>query len=144
MVVLGPTNILVGEAGTARLDVERRSAIESVLENGSNVAIRTCTDLERTRARGFDALRAILACEPEDAETRAVAVLRMTALGEQALGKQARADAHGRGPTEDALWRPLGVRAMRGRHVLGHGGVSSGASALAKSGPPPLAKDGPG
>jgi hypothetical protein len=50
VVVVAPTNILVGDAWPARLDVERGSAIESVVEDGGDVTVGARADGEGSSA----------------------------------------------------------------------------------------------
>jgi len=76
------------------LDIERGSAIESVLENGGDVPVRTRADSECASARRLDALGAVLLREPEHRGTSGNRA-RVAALSEQSLGEQPRVDAYG-------------------------------------------------
>src|SRR6185295_14718428 len=116
-----PTNILVGDAGAARLDVERGSAIESVLEDGGDVSIGARADTEGALARCLDTIRSVLLRKTEHSQARAVAVLWVSPFGEKALGKPPSVDADGGGPSQDALRGPLGVLLKGERHVCGDG-----------------------
>src|SRR6185295_11093293 len=121
MVVVAPTNILVGDAGAARLDVERGSAIKSVLKDGSDVSIGARADTEGALARCLDTIRSVLLRKTEHSQARAVAVLWVSPFGEKALGKPPGVDADVGGPAEHALWGPLSVLLMSEWHMCGDG-----------------------
>ena len=68
MVVVATTNILVGDAGAAWLDVERGGAIEAMLQDGRDVSVGERADTERACAGCVEAIRAVLQGETEHAK----------------------------------------------------------------------------
>jgi hypothetical protein len=101
-------------------DVERWGAVESVLEDGGDVAVGAGADIERAttrrprRARHHTSSRGAEHARHE----RTVAVIRMAALGQKSLSELPRAVADGADAAKDALRRPLCVHPRRGRHAL--------------------------
>src|SRR5579863_2027062 len=118
VVVVAPTHVLVRERET-RLLVGARHAIEAVLEDRLDVPVRACPDAHGAVARRFQAHLAVTLAQPQDPQARAEALLGMGAIGENRLAQLACRRADLSRPSQDARWRPFGVRAMRARHVLG-------------------------
>src|SRR5688572_21506289 len=90
-----------------------------MLEAGRDIPVGERSDTEGACAGCVEAIRAVLLGEAEHAEARTIAVLGMSPLGEQALGKALGVDADAGGPAEDALGCPLGVLPVCEGHVCG-------------------------
>jgi hypothetical protein len=138
MVVVAPTHILVDDAWTSRSDVERRCAIEVVLQYRAHMPVRTSAGDEHLRARGVGTLVAVALGEPIDPEAGAVALLGMTALFEDRFCEHFSARADAFGPAQDAIWRPFRLFLVRDGHVLVDGRVLAAcvASRVATLAPP--------
>jgi hypothetical protein len=100
------------------------SAIEPVLQDRGDRAVGGGADVVAAPGGRFHPGRAVAAREPQDAEAGAEALLGMR------LGPHDRLD-EGNGRRADLprlvhhpRRRPLGVTAMRARHVLAHRGVA--------------------
>ena len=85
------------------------------------MAIRAGAGGERARTRGFEAAGVVAFGEPEDAETGAIALLGMRAVGEDGRDERRGLRPDGAGPADEARRPPLVVRLMRLRHVGGVG-----------------------
>ena len=81
--------------------------------------VRACPHAQRAVARRFEADLAVALAEPQDAQARAEALLGVRTIREDRLAQVARRRADLVCPRQDARRRPLGVRAVRARHVLG-------------------------
>ena len=73
-------------------------AVEAVLEHGVDVAVGAGADGDGAGAGGLQPGLAIALAEPEEAETRAVALLGMRAVGEDRLDEGGGLRADGAGP----------------------------------------------
>src|SRR5690606_23830049 len=106
--------------GCRRLGVTRRQggAVEAVLQDRVDVAVRPTTHGECADARGLESIAAVLLLEPDDPEARSEAVLRVLALGEDLLCKQRGVLADRLRPVDDPLWCPLGMLEVSHRAVL--------------------------
>src|SRR5258708_11937407 len=123
MVVARPADVGMEDRGRVRGTLGRGPPIELVVEDGFDGAIGPGADLDGALGGGLDARRAERACEPNDAETGAIALFGMGPAFQDLLaqGRGRRADLAGVFP--DALDRPAGVAPVTGRHVLGNGRV---------------------
>ena len=72
----------------------RRCAIESVLQDRFDVAVRTRSGGKRTRTRGLEPSVAIALGEPQDAEARAVALLGVRSIRQDGFDQRARLHAY--------------------------------------------------
>ncbi len=124
VVVIGAAHVLVlGQGGGRRRGGIGVLAIEPALENRGHAAVSGRADRQRPGAGGFQARRGVLARQALEAQAGAVALLGMWSVlqlpGHHAGGGPADALA----PRDELGRGPLQVRAVRGRHVLGRGGV---------------------
>jgi hypothetical protein len=94
------------------------------------------TDLEAAPARRFEPIRAVLACQAQDAEAGAEALLGMWSAAQDHFDQGGGVGADGGGFALDALMGPAGVAAMSRRHVLWHGGVAAAQAAQQMAGDP--------
>src|SRR5690606_18717101 len=100
--------------------LRERLAVEVVLEDRQHRSIAASAGVERAPTRGVEAGVAVLLCEAEEAQTRSVAPLGVPSLAQDHLAESARVWTDLLGPAEDARGRPLRVRAMAARHVVGN------------------------
>src|SRR4051812_22733081 len=91
--------------------------------DGAISAMGAGADLEGPHAGGLDPLCAEGAGQPDDAETGAEALLGMRPFGQDHVAQQKGRGADPAGLGANTVDRPVGVAPMRGRHVLGNGGV---------------------
>src|SRR2546422_11263866 len=73
-VVLRPAHVLVYARRARCRPLERRS-IEAVLQDRLHVPVRPCVPRDGAGARGLEPLAPVATLEPQDAETRPVALL---------------------------------------------------------------------
>jgi hypothetical protein len=73
-----------------------------VLEHRLDVAIRAGADGDRAATGGFDALGSVLFREAEQAQTRAIALLRARPTGENLLDERGGVRTDGRPPPNQA------------------------------------------
>ena len=69
-----------------------------MFEHGLDMAIRAGTDGDRAAVRGFDALRPVLFREAQQAQTRAIALLRVRPTPENLLDERGGVRADSRPP----------------------------------------------
>lgn len=123
MVVAGTPNVFVvrGQGvGGVLVDLD---AVQTVLENRVDMPVGAGSDSERALASDFETLGTVAFAQPQDAEARAVAHLRVRPVV-QNRGRQrpgVRSDVLG--PVHDARWSPLRVGSMRLGHVRTDRGV---------------------
>ena len=78
-----------------------------------------------------------VASQTHQAQTGAIALLGMHLLFEQALDQLGGRRAHGAGPGQKLSRRPVGMRPVRRRHVLGRGRVAASPVAAGMAGHAP-------
>src|SRR6185312_5112322 len=98
----------------------RPLAIEVVLQDRVDRAIRAGTDLERTTASGFEPFAAIAFGEPQDADAGAEALLGMRAFLQDDLDERRGVAPDLTGFPPQPLRRPVGIASMARGHVLAH------------------------
>src|SRR6266545_8028880 len=88
--------------------------VEAVFQDRCDVTIRTGRDGERPRAGGLQPLGAVLLAQTDDAQARAIALLRMPPLVEDGANQRGGLRS-GRllCPLDHPLWRPLRVLLVR-------------------------------
>jgi hypothetical protein len=126
MVVAGTTDVRVQQRQFAvAFGRRRRLPVETVLQDRRHAAVGTRTDLKPARTSCLDAVAAVAAYQAQDAKTGAEALLGIWP-GVQDQRRQPRCRSADRrlgplrGPSlADALDRPLGMAAVRLRHVFG-------------------------
>ena len=83
------------------------------------MAVRAGADSHRARTGGLEPLGPVALGQAQDAETRAVALLGVRAVGEDRLHQRRRPRPDARRPVDQPRRRPGQVLLMRLRHVLG-------------------------
>src|SRR3954469_18634541 len=120
MVVAGAANVrVIGQQLALPCRPRRGAAIEAVLEDRLDRAVRAGADVEAALAGRFQAVGPVMARQAQNADRGAVSLLRMwPALQDQRneLGG-VRTDCRRVGA--DALDRPLGIAPVGAWHVLG-------------------------
>jgi hypothetical protein len=121
------------DRGRVREALGRGPPIELVVEDGFDGAVGPGADLDGPLGGGLDARRAKRACEPNDAETGAIALFGMGSAFQDLLaqGRGRRADFSGVFP--DALDRPAGVAPSLRRPCFSLSCVTSSPSAASTS-----------
>src|SRR5579859_588329 len=110
-------NVLMRDGRTSR-GLDRRHAIETVLEDGRHALEAGAADRERAGARDVDALAAVPIPKADQAEACAVPRLGMRAAAHDRGGDFAHTWPDARGPCHDPLRRPTAVIAVRPGPVL--------------------------
>ena len=100
-------------------------AIEAVLEDGVDVAVRAGLGGPGPGTGRFHPLAPVALGEPQNAQAGAITLLGVRAILEDGLDEGGGVGADGAGPVEQARGRPLQVLAMRLGHVSGIGGVAA-------------------
>ena len=90
-----------------------------MLEDQLDRSVRSRTDVEAAVAGRFQAVGAVLPDQAQDAEAGAVALFGVRPALQDQLGKLGGAVLDRRRFAADPLDRPLGVAAMRTRHMFG-------------------------
>jgi len=112
----------------------QRLAIEAVGKDGVDRAVGPGADLEAAPAGRLEALDAVVAGEPQDAEAGAEALLGMGPAAQDHVDQGGGVGSDRARLALDALVCPAGVAAMGTRHVLGHGGVAAAGAAQQMAG----------
>ena len=88
-------------AGRRGLDVQGQT-VQAVFEDRLDVAIRPRPGGERPSAGGVESLGPVLLRQPQDAQTRAIALLGMGTTLEQGLDQRLGVAPDGRAPADQA------------------------------------------
>ncbi len=126
MIVSGTTDVGMVDpdlAGAARPGSGR--AIELLLEDGADRAIVARADLQRAQRGRIDAGGAIVPRQPQDAETRAIAMFGVRPVGEYLLAQQRHRRPQPSGFVEQAFGGPVRVAPVAGGHMVGDAGVAA-------------------
>src|SRR5688572_24648368 len=108
-----------GNESELRNGLERRQAIQPVLEDRVHVPIGAGADGERAGAGGFEPGGPVAPAEPEQPEARAVALFRMRTVGEDRLYEGGGLWPDGFRPLDQPRRCPLEMMLMRLGHVGG-------------------------
>src|SRR5476649_1450990 len=116
MIVAATADVLVqGQGALSRFGIAL--LIEAVLQDGDDAPIGESAILRGAGAGALDALVGVRLAQPHHAEAGAKALLGMRPPLHDLLDEQRGLRADALGPGDDALGGPLGVLAMRPRHV---------------------------
>ena len=127
MVVAWSAHVLVqwqgglgGLAGDGRI---QRPLVQATTQDGGDALVGRRANRLRPRTGCLQPQVAVLTTQPHQAQTGAVALLGMLAMLHLPAHHGRSGRAHALAPGDELGWRPLQVRPVRGRHVLGRGGV---------------------
>ena len=101
----------------------RGTPVEVVVEDGFDRTVCSRADVDGTLRRSFEALGAIGASQPDDAETGAKALFGMWTSFEDQFAERCCSRSDQACIGADAIDRPAGVTPVAGGHVLGNGRV---------------------
>ena len=104
--------------GRASRDLDRRRAIETVLEDGRHALEARASDRESSRARHVDALPAVSIGEADQSEARAVPRLGVRTVAHDRRRHFADPRSDALRPGDHPLGRPAAVVAMRSGTML--------------------------
>mmetsp|Transcript_6076 Transcript_6076/g.24370 ORF Transcript_6076/g.24370 Transcript_6076/m.24370 type:complete len:788 (+) Transcript_6076:480-2843(+) len=125
VVVVGPAHVLVLDGRHGRGGKQRGLAIQAALEDVGHAAQVGRADSHGPRAGGLQPLGAVAAYQGQQAQAGAVALLRMRAVLELPGDHRGSAHADTLAPADQLGRRPLQMRAVRRRHVLGRRGEAA-------------------
>ena len=120
----------------------QRHPIQALAEHRVDVAVGAGSGHESPSTGGLEPFVAIALCQPQDAETRAVALLGVATFVEDGGHELARARPDARAPRDQPRRSPLQMLLVGLGHVLGFGRVpSAGVAAGVRGQAPPVVED---
>ena len=123
LVVPRPAQVFVDGARERGRGRRQPEVIEPMFEDGVDMPVGARADGDGAGAGGLQPGGPVALDEAEDAETGAVALLGVRAVGEDGLDEGGGLRAEGAGPVDEAGGGPLQVALMGFGHVGGLGGV---------------------
>ena len=116
MEVVSATDVVVNDRRPVR-GLVGLSAIEIVLQDRVDRTVGARPDLEGSCASRLQPVATLGLGEPEDADAGAKALLGMAAFAQNEVDECGCGGSDLAGLPPEPLWRPVGITAMRTRHV---------------------------
>ena len=125
MIILGTTDVGVVDHGICPRVVGQGAAVEVMGEHRGDALVGTRPNGEGTSTRRFEPIVSKATAQAHEAQTRPEALRRMGAGGQDRFHHPGGCLPRFRGPTDEALWGPVGIVAMGLGHMGTHGGMAA-------------------
>lgn len=125
MIILGTTDVGVVDHGVCPRVVGQGAAVEVMGEHRGDALVGTRPNGEGTSTRRFEPIVSKATAQAHEAQTRPEALRRMGAGGQDRFHHPGGCLPRFRGPTDEALWGPVGIVAMGLGHMGTHGGMAA-------------------
>src|SRR5579872_5519275 len=123
MVVARAADVVMEDRHAVRGTLERGLPIELVVEDGADRSVAECADLDGACGGGFETFTAEGAHQTQDAPAGPEALFGMRPAFQDEFAQRSGCWADAGRFLANTIDGPIGVAAVTGRHVVGHGRV---------------------